>query len=221
MIKARKNISDHIYDIIKNDIIEGNLNFGSKIIEIDYSNKLNVSRTPLREAIKKLEIEGIIERLPNGRLKIMHMTVKRIEEMFKIRMALEDILLDAIASSGKAQTDIEENLSLTNLQLHAENWDASRRLFSEYNDLLYKSSGLEFTIKVLKNYDFIISKLRKNSLKNPERMKEAYSEHLEIFKNIKGKNLSEAKRINKIHLINAKNSILTSFNDPIKLDKTK
>ena len=211
MIKVRKNISDHIYEIIKNDILEGSFDFGDKIVEIDYSNKLNVSRTPLREAIKKLEIEGFIERLPNGRLKIMEMSVKRIEEMFQIRMSLEDILFDAIVASNKTQIDIEENLSLTKLQLNAGNWNAARKLFSEYNELFYKISDLEFTIKVLKNYDFIISKLRKNSLQNPERMKEAYKEHSKIFHNIKIGNLDEAKKLNKLHLINAKNSILSTF----------
>ena len=129
--------------------------------------------------------------------------------MFQIRIVLENILLDVIITSGKKQTDIEQNLSLTNLQLNAENWDASKKLFSEYNNLLYKASDLDFTIKVLKNYDFIISKLRKNSLQNPDRMKKAYEEHLEIFENIKNKNLDEAKKLNKLHLINSK--ILSSL----------
>ncbi len=211
MIKSRKNISDHIYDVIKSDILEGNLDFGDKIVEIDYSNKLNVSRTPLREAIKKLEIEGLIERLPNGRLRIMEMNEKKIEEIFQIRSALEDILLNSIQNNPDIFIDIEENLNLTQLHLNAENWTAARKLFSEYNQLFYNISDLEFTVRVLRSYDFIISKLRKNSLKSPERMKKALKEHYEILNSIMNKDIEKAKELNKKHLINSKNSILKSF----------
>lgn len=211
MIKVRKNISDHIYEIIKDDILNGDLDFGDKIVEIDYSNKLNVSRTPLREAIKKLEIEGLIERLPNGRLRIMEMNIKRIEEIFQIRMALEEILLMSLMNSKESLVILEENLSLTRLQLNSENWSAARKLFSEYNQLFYKVSDLEFTTKILKSYDFIVSKLRKNSLKTSERIIAAYEEHLSIFKCLETKDLEKAKELNKIHLMNSKKSILNSF----------
>lgn len=211
MIKVRKNISDHIYDIIRSDILEGNLDFGDKIVEIDYSNKLNVSRTPLREAIKKLEIEGLIERLPNGRLRIMEMNEKKIEEIFQIRIALEDILLNSLQNDPDVFIDIEENLNLTKLHLNAENWTAARKLFSEYNKLFYEISDLEFTVKLLKNYDFIISKLRRNSLKSSDRMKNALKEHYEILNSVMGKDIEKAKELNRKHLINSKNSILKSF----------
>lgn len=211
MIKGRKNISDHIYDVIKNDILEGQLDFGDKIVEIDYANKLNISRTPLREAIKKLEIEGIIERLPNGRLRIMEMNTKRIEEIFKIRIALEDIILISLMSSKESLIFLEENLSLTKFHIGLENWDSVRKLFSEYNELFYKVADLEFTIKILKSYDFIVSKLRKNSLKSSSRIVEAYGEHLSIYNALIDKNMEKAKELNRIHLINSKKSILNSF----------
>lgn len=213
MIKIRKNVSDHIYDFIKEDILRGTLNFGDKIVEIDYSNKLDVSRTPLREAIKKLEIEGLIVRLANGRLRIMEMNNKKIEEIFEIRIALENILLGSLDNYSEELPKIKENLYFTKLQLNAENWNAARQLFSDYNNLFYRISDLEFTIKILKNYDFIISKLRSNSLKSPERMNEAYEEHLKIFECLMNKDIEEAKRLNKIHLINSKNSILLTFNN--------
>lgn len=213
MIKVRKNISDHIYEIIKSDILEGDLEFGDKIVEIDYSNKLNVSRTPLREAIKKLEIEGLIERLPNGRLRIMEMSTKRIEEIFQIRVALEDIILNSLMNSRESLIPLEENLSLTRLHINSENWEASKKLFAEYNNLFYKVSDLEFTTKILKSYDFIVSKLRKNSLKSPERIKAAFEEHQAIFKSLMDKDLEKAKELNRSHLMNSKNSILSSFEE--------
>ncbi len=147
-MRPRKNISDHIYDIIKNEINTGSLNFGDKISEVDYSNKLNVSRTPLREAIKKLEIEGLIERLPNSRLRVMEMNEKKINEIFDIRIALENILIDSIAENSSILDLLEENNKLTKFYLNAENWNLAKDSFSEYNKIYYEMSDLDFTIRM-------------------------------------------------------------------------
>lgn len=203
----RKSSSDNIYESIKNDLLTGDISFGDKIVEIDYAKKLNVSRTPLREAIKKLEIEGIIERLPNGRLKILDINLKEIDEIFEIRISLEDILFNSIVKNKSGIDRIYQNLLLTNYLIETENWDEARRLFLEYNSLVYLASSLNYVIKILKHYDFIISILKRKSLKSEERIIKAYKEHLEIINLLKENNLEKAKEANKIHLLNAKERV--------------
>lgn len=215
-MKVRKNISDNIYEIIKKNILSGDLKFGESISEIEYSEILNVSRTPLREAIKKLEIEGILERLPNGRLRIIEITEKKIKEIIQIRIALENIILDSIIKNRKVISPLEENLILTKLYINTENWNQARKLFSEFNKLLYKTSDLEFTVTIINQYDFIISKLRKDSLENVDRVKVAYEEHLEILENIKSGNLEKAKALNELHLLESQKNILEFFRDKVK-----
>lgn len=210
-MKARKNISDNIYEVIKKDVILGNLNFGDSISEIFYAEKLNVSRTPLREAIKKLEIEGVIERLPNGRLRIIEITEKRIKEIMDIRISLENIILDSIINEDKDVTPLEKNLNLTKLYINTENWDEARKLFAEFNKLLYQISGLEFTVKIINQYEFLISTLRRDSLKNVDRVKLAYNEHIEIVKHLKNKELEKVKEINERHLQSSAENILEFF----------
>ncbi|MGL6114029.1 GntR family transcriptional regulator [Cetobacterium sp. SF1] len=207
----RTNVSNNIYNMIKNDILIGELNFGDKIIEIDYSNKYNISRTPLREAIKQLEIEGIIERLPNGRLRIMEISEEKINEIFEIRIALEKLLFKSIIENNYSIQEISENLAMTKYHLDFENWDAARKLFFQFNDILYRTSNLEFTVKILKHYDFIISKLKRNALQNIERIKEAYEEHLDLYESLKNKNIEKIESINKLHLNNARKIILDYF----------
>lgn len=207
----RKNVSDNIYDIIKNDILNGNLNFGDKIVEMEYSNKLNISRTPLREAIKKLEIEGIIERTPNGRLKIMSINEDKVNEIFEIRLVLENLLFKSIIDNNYDITILSENLAITKYHLEFENWEAARNLFFQFNESLYEISNLEFTVKILKHYDFIISKLKKDALKETNRIHLAFEEHHSLYKYLKEKNLSKVEEINKLHLANAKATIINFF----------
>lgn len=207
----RKNISDNIYDKIKSLFIEGELNFGEKIGEIELCNKLEVSRTPLREAIKQLEIEGIIERTPNGRLKIMDMDLKRIDEIFQIRCSLEDLILDNIIQNKEFIKEMENNLNLTKFQIELENWEETRKLFSDFNKILYKYSQLEFTIKILKNYSFILQKLRLNSLEKSDRIRASYEEHILLLEHLKNGDIEKAKQLNKKHLLKAKQSVIEYF----------
>ncbi|WP_297597987.1 GntR family transcriptional regulator [uncultured Cetobacterium sp.] len=204
----RKNVSDSIYEALKNEILNGDLNFGDKIVETDYSKKLNVSRTPLREAIKKLEIEGIIERLPNGRLRVMEINIVKVEEIFRIRIALENILFEAISLNKEGLERLQQNLYLTKSYIQLKNWDIARELFVQYNEIFYEISNLEFTVKILKHYDFIISKLKRNSLQNPERVIRAYEEHQEIISLLKNGDLKKTKELNTKHLENAKEFLI-------------
>ncbi|MGX6591866.1 GntR family transcriptional regulator [Cetobacterium ceti] len=205
----RTNVSNNIYNLIKKDILEGELNFGDKIVEIDYSNKLNISRTPLREAIKQLEIEGIIERLPNGRLRVMNIDEKKVQEIFEIRIVLENLLFKSIIDNNYDIGILSENLAMTKYHLDFENWEAARKLFFQFNEELYRISNLEFTIKILKHYDFIISKLKRGALKNTDRVLKAFEEHYELYLSLKDKNLEKVEEINRKHLENAKYTIIT------------
>lgn len=216
MVKSRKSISDNVYDAIKEHLLSQELNFGDKIIELDYCEKLNVSRTPLREAIKQLEIEGIIERAPNGRIRVMSMDEKRIDEIFQIRIALEDIIFNNLSKNNEFISKLEANLKLTEFQVKSQNWNEARKLFSEFNKILYSHSELEFTIKILKYYNFILEKLRFNSLENDSRIIEAYHEHIILLEYFKNNDIENAKLFNKEHLLRSKESILTFFKEKYK-----
>lgn len=217
MVKNRRSISDNVYETIREELLSQKLNFGDRIVELDYCEKLNVSRTPLREAIKQLEIEGIIERAPNGRIQVMTISEKRIDEIFQIRIALEDIIFDNLKENNNFIPALEANLKLTEFQINSENWVEARKLFTEFNQILYSKSNLEFTIRMLKYYNFILAKLRYSSLESNERVIEAYQEHMKLLEYFKNNNIKEAKAFNKKHLLRSKESILKSLKESKKI----
>ncbi|MDP0488590.1 MAG: FCD domain-containing protein, partial [Fusobacterium sp. JB020] len=93
------------------------------------------------------------------------------------------------------------------------NWDEARKLFQNFNEILYKFSELKFTIKILKNYSLILSKLRKNSLKNEKRVKQAFEEHKLLVKYLEENDLEKALELNTSHLLKSKESILKYFRE--------
>ncbi|WP_163469285.1 GntR family transcriptional regulator [Fusobacterium sp. IOR10] len=216
MVKDRKNVSDSIYEVIKENFLSGKLDFGDSIVESDYCKKYNISKTPLREAIKKLEIEGIVERYPNGRMGIMDIDEESIEEIIEIRISLENLIFKKIIKDGKIDEitkKLNQNLKLTEFYIESCNLDEARKLFENFNEILYKFSGLKFTTKILKNYTFILSKLRNNSLKNEKRVRKAFGEHKLLVKYLEENNLGKLSELNTNHLLASKESILKYFRE--------
>ncbi|MFA6878536.1 MAG: GntR family transcriptional regulator [Fusobacterium sp.] len=216
MVKDRKNVSDSIYEVIKENFLSGKLDFGDSIVESDYCKKYNISKTPLREAIKKLEIEGIVERYPNGRMGIMDIDEESIEEIIEIRISLENLIFKKIIKDGKIDEitkKLNQNLKLTEFYIESCNLDEARKLFENFNEILYKFSGLKFTTKILKNYTFILSKLRNNSLKNEKRVRKAFGEHKLLVKYLEEHNLGKLSELNTNHLLASKESILKYFRE--------
>ena len=85
-----------VFEALKNDIINGNIRFGEKINENEYSIRYNISRTPLREALSKLEMMGIIERVPFKGVFLKKFNSEKVKEIYEIRLELEYIIYKEI-----------------------------------------------------------------------------------------------------------------------------
>ena len=89
----RKNTSDFLYSQIINDFLNENLKYGDKIVELDLCNQYGTSRTPLREALAKLEKDGLVERQVNNRLQIISIDENILDEIFDLRVSVEIMVL--------------------------------------------------------------------------------------------------------------------------------
>jgi DNA-binding GntR family transcriptional regulator len=87
--QARKSLGEHVFDSLKQAIIRGNMSSGEWLVESHIADTLGISRTPVREAIHKLEREGLIERQPRGGFTVLGLNRDDIEETFGIRAVLE------------------------------------------------------------------------------------------------------------------------------------
>ncbi len=211
----RVNVSDMIYNTIKDDFINDNIDFGEKFVETDYAEKLEVSRTPLREAIKKLEHEGLIIRLQNGRLKFLDITENDIIEIFNVRIALENMLLEQSINNNAILKKLEENIIATENAYYNNQLDIARSKIKELTNILYSNLEFEYVIKMLSRNNLLLQKLKKRTLDPDSRINIAMNEHRSIYNALKNNNLQLACELNKNHLIGARNLILENL---IKLD---
>lgn len=199
----RKNTSDFLYNEIINDFLNENLKYGDKIVEIDLCNQYGTSRTPLREALAKLEKDGLVERQVNNRLQIVTIDENILDEIFDLRLSLESMVLKYALKYSKDTplfAELQENLDLVDFYLKHEDVVTGRKVLSKFSEIMYKQSRLKYTTKLIENYNLLLYPLRTRSLMTLKRLYDAQEEHKHIYELLKDESLAEVQKFNIYHL---------------------
>ena len=199
----RKNTSDFLYNEIINDFLNEDLKYGDKIVELDLCTKYGTSRTPLREALAKLEKDGLVERQVNNRLQVVTIDENILDEILDLRLSLENMVMKYALKYSKDTTifaDLHENLDLVDFYLKQEDVVTGRKILSKFSEILYKQSRLKYTTKLIENYNLLLYPLRTRSLMTLKRLYDAQEEHKHIYELLQDGNLAEVQKFNIYHL---------------------
>ncbi|MGF6906433.1 GntR family transcriptional regulator [Fusobacterium sp. PH5-44] len=213
VIERAKSMREQVYDKMKKMIITGEISPGERIKEIEYSQIFQISRTPIREAIRMLELEGLVESHPTGGVIVRHIPKSEFYEIYRIRMALENIVLEEIIelSTEDDIRSLEKILDDTKEEMDNKNEEEVFRLFSRFNLELYRISKLKKVSEMVQNMNLYLEKIRKMAIGEKNRKKEAYDDHRMMLKFIKDKNLEKLLKKNKEHLTRSMDFVLNFF----------
>ena len=210
-IERKKSIREQVYEYLKEEIVSGKIKEESRIVEEEYALKLNVSRTPLREAIRMLELEGLIEGREKGGVVVPKITKKDVEEVIKIRMALEAVIFEEIFEKV-TEGDIKKlEKNIDKVQLIIENEKESLEVFkyfSDFNKTLYNIADLPRVVNLINNLNLYLKKFRKISIENSNRRLSAHKDHVKMVEFIKKDRKKEIIDLNKKHLLEAKEFLI-------------
>ena len=214
IIQKNKPMRERVYEILKKMIIDGEISPEEKIVETEYAEKFQISRTPLREAIRMLELEGYVESHSKGGVIVKNCTKEDVEEIYKIRIALEGIILEEVIKKA-SQSDIKklENIIKDTKKMMSENKnnDDIFKLFSKFNNTLYSIAKMSRVEDLIKNMNLYLRRFRKMAIEDFDRKKQAYDDHVELVNAIKENDINKALEINKIHLERSKNFIMSEI----------
>ncbi len=213
-IEKSKPMRELVYEELKRLIIEGEIEPGARIVETEYAEKFQISRTPIREAIRMLELEGFVESQSKGGVIVKTITKEDIEEIYRIRIALESIIIEEVIKKAGAR-DIRR---LTRLMedtedLMAEYEDEKEvfELFSEFNNILYDIADLNRVREMITNIKLYLSSFRRIAIENEERREIAFKDHKAIVEAIKAGDTKRALELNKVHLERSRDFIVGSL----------
>ncbi|MGL5122712.1 MAG: GntR family transcriptional regulator [Fusobacteriaceae bacterium] len=213
-----KSAREQVYDKLKEMIGEGKISQGQRIVELEYANYFKTSRTPVREALRMLELEGLLEESSNGGMAVKKITKKDILEIFEIRIALEGIILKEIIEKNNKNNikKLEKIINLTkeSIEREAKTNDVFK-LFSQLNEAIYSISEYSRVVNLIKNINMYLKIFRRYSVDDLARRLFAYREHVAIVESLKNNDLKTALELNERHLKGSRDFLIKNFNKDI------
>jgi DNA-binding GntR family transcriptional regulator len=206
-------LKDQAYEKIKKLIVNGDLVPGEFLSEGFLSEQLEMSRTPIRSALQRLELDGILRIHPKQGIYICDISVKQINEVYEIRMALESFALRKLSKNIKKHQLVELNDILIQQYEFVKNEDTNLSL--EY-DMMFHLKIMEFieNEQMLEMFKSIRDKLKfygNEVLKKKEiRLRQTYEEHLSILEELEKGNAEEVVQKIEEHLQNGRRTLLES-----------
>lgn len=195
------------YEYLYNAIVTNKLPPGVAIAEQEISNVLGISRTPVREALKQLEAEGLVRHIPLRGTFVEEITTQDLEEIFALRETLEVLALKTAINDITDEELYEIEILLRSLEYDSSNekfYDSDRRL----HDLIVKHGGNRRLAQILNNLNSQMERLRHIAAMKPHRLQQSKQEHLEIVAALKMRDLEEAERLLRQHIRNVKESTI-------------
>lgn len=171
-----------VYRDLKDKILKNKLLPGDKLIEMEIASKLDVSRTPVREALKKLEKEGLVTSFPRKSYIVSKISVKEAKNLYIVRKSLEPLCVELLAEKGLTEkTKYFEKIN-EDLRLAIENdeEELAQNLIIEWNMALVKSLNNEILIEVMTMVNKRLYRFGNFIFRN----KENYQRHYENLQNI-------------------------------------
>jgi len=208
-------VSEIVYNKIKNLIITCKFKGGERLLLNSLANRLGVSITPVREALKQLEREELVKQTPNKGAEVVNIFIEDVIEIYDIRSALESLAIRLLP--GKIDKNFLEKLNL--LYKKTENYLTKKDIiaYQEYNKKLHEliifKTGNRRLIRMMNQIrDHMSIIIIKNlSLESLEKTREHAKEHIQILQALERSDFNLAERLVKTHIMNAKEEILSNF----------
>lgn len=200
----RYTLGGRVYHTIREKILSGYYKENEELKEIAVAAELGVSRTPVREALRQLELEGLVSIIPNKGAYVTGITKKDIHDIYIIRSYLEGLCARwACENITNAQIEaLEEILYLSDFHARRGHYDQMVELDNKFHELIYKASGSKILNHVLSDFHQYVERVRKITLSMPYRAEKASKEHAAIVEAIKKRDGDLAEALANEHMMN-------------------
>ena len=217
--QERKSLGEHVFESLKHSIVRGKISSGEWLVESHIAKTLGISRTPVREAIHKLEREGLIERQPRGGFTVLGLDRDDIEETFGIRSVLEGYAarLAAVKHDSQELEDLENKIDEFQKALDLKKMNLLPAINTEFHDLLYGLSKSPKLINMINGLRDQIYRYREMILKERKFASTSNMDHKKMLKYIRKRDAEGAERLVRDHILRGQEMVLKEY-DRQRLD---
>ena len=212
MMESRP-IREIAYDVLKKAIITGEIPAGERIVETEYADRLHISRTPLREALRKLERDGLVEYVMRRGVVVHAFTTEDVEQIYTIRNSLEMLTLPYIIQNATAEdiASLREKLAEMDKFQAVDDVESLSPLARDFHTSLTAISGKNRILRVIEGQDEYIRRFSAMAIRQENRRSAAHEEHHKLVDYVEKKDLARFEALMKAHIERSKENCLAAL----------
>lgn len=208
-------LRDVVFNTLRQGILKGELEPGERLMEVQLAERLGVSRTPIREAIRKLELEGLVIMIPRKGAEVAKISEKNLIDVLEVRRALEELTSELACERitdeyvGKlkhASFAFGASINDTDLTVIAQKDE-------EFHDVIYESTGNQKLIQMINNLREQMYRYRLEYIKDAEKREAIAAEHQEIVKALEARDEKMAKKLVREHIEHQQLTVLENLKE--------
>lgn len=206
-------IREIAYDVLKKAIITGEIPAGERIVETEYADRLHISRTPLREALRKLERDGLVEYVMRRGVVVHAFTTEDVDQIYTIRNSLEMLTLPYIIENATAEdiAALREKLAAMDALIARDDIEGLSPLARDFHTCLTAISGKNRILRVIEGQDEYIRRFSAMAIRQENRRSSAHEEHHKLVDLVEKKDLPALEELMRHHIERSKECCLAAL----------
>lgn len=203
-------LRDVVFNTLRQAILRGELKPGERLMEIHLAEKLGVSRTPIREAIRKLELEGLVTMIPRRGAEVARITEKNLRDVLEVRRELDAFSCELACDRITKQEGEELHRACEEFAAATATRDATviAEADVKLHDIIVRAAGNERLTEILNNLSEQMYRYRFEYIKDTNNYEKLVEEHRIIYESILNKDKQTAAQTARVHIDNQERSIL-------------
>jgi len=212
-LAERKSAGQNIFDLLRRAITSGDISSGSRMVESHIAAIMGVSRTPVREALHKLEREGLLTRQQSGGYTVTGLTRKDIEESFGIRAVLEGYAakLATVEHTPEDLKPLCRKIDQFEKHLQTDDLEALPKINTELHDMLYSLSRNRSLIKIINDLKDQFLRFRKIILKDKALALASHQDHREMLAMMQRRQAEDVEELVREHILRGLTAVLEQY----------
>lgn len=208
-------LRDVVFNTLRQAIITGEFAPGERLMEISLANRLGVSRTPVREAIRKLELEGLVIMIPRKGAQVARITEKNLRDVIEIRTVLEEFAA-VLACERIDQVGLHDlRQAHEDFIRSVENGDILDIVDKDetFHDTIFRATNNDRLISIINNLREQFYRYRMEYVKDIRQRSNLVEEHRELLDAISSRDSIKAKELMKTHLLNQQQEVINNIQE--------
>lgn len=216
-VTDKYSLCGRVFNRIREDILNGKYKEHEELKEVAIGEELGVSRTPVREAFRQLELEGLIQMIPNKGAYVTGITTKDVGDIYIIRSYMEGLCARWATEkiSREQLAEMEENIFLSEFHASKGHLEQMAELDNRFHEIMYEACDSKMLEHLLRDFHQYVLRVRRKTLAENSRSSQSNEEHRQIMEAIRNNDGELAERLANQHIRNAYENMVKKGLDEI------